>query len=427
MGLRTRFLVYILLIHIIFILLTVILFTQSKSLFILSEALIAMSLYMSFRLYRKIFRPYKLLASGVSSLRDKDFSVKFKKIGQSDLDELIEVYNKMIDTLRLERTKLNENYHFLDKLISASPSGIIIFNLNNQIEKINYSAEKIVFESYNEEIKYLPPEWNKLEELSPGESIVIKRNAIDQYKCHKSYFQDRGAKRQFVIIEELTEEVYKIEKHAYEKVIRMMAHEVNNTLGSVNSIINSSAFYLENQKLEANADFVHALKVASDRNEGLNMFMKNFADVVRLPKPMLRKSDLHHILNNIITLMQDRFRGEISVEKIYPNEEFILEIDPEQMEQVIFNIIKNATEAIESSGKIEIETLIKPQRLIIRNNGTPIDDSIKHKLFEPFYSTKTTGQGIGLTLIKEILVNHGFRFDLYTKSDGWTEFKIILG
>ena len=104
---------------------------------------------------------------------------------------------------------------------------------------------------------------------------------------------------------------------------------------------------------------------------------------------------------------------------------FEVNVDVQQMEHVLVNIVQNALEAIEAGGSIRISTGINPvKELRISNNGRKIPKAIQQKLFAPFFSTKKDGQGIGLTLIREILLNHGFRFSLQTLNDGWTEFRI---
>ena len=97
------------------------------------------------------------------------------------------------------------------------------------------------------------------------------------------------------------------------------------------------------------------------------------------------------------------------------------------MELVLSNILKNATQAIETDGNINIHLHKSPLALSIENDGTPITDEIREKLFTPFFTTKKTGQGIGLTLIREILINHGCSFSLDTRDDGITEFRILFG
>ena len=135
------------------------------------------------------------------------------------------------------------------------------------------------------------------DKLKSGESKTVVLNGITTYKLQKSHFIDRGFPRYFIMIEELTAEILAAEKKAYGKVIRMMAHEVNNTVGPVNSII-ESALKAPLPWQGANESLQKALQVAMERNQSLNLFMRNFADVVRLPEPNKKKINLHELIRS---------------------------------------------------------------------------------------------------------------------------------
>ncbi|MBN1998727.1 HAMP domain-containing histidine kinase, partial [candidate division KSB1 bacterium] len=221
-------------------------------------------------------------------------------------------------------------------------------------------------------------------------------------------------------------EILQVESQAYEKVIRMMSHEVNNSVGSVNSILDSSIQFLGAINHEKMRDYIEALNVAKGRMSSLNIFTKRFADVVRIPPPDKRNCDLREILNRVLQSYQTDLAEKnitVSVDMVSHVSIFF---DIQQLELVLVNIVKNAIQAIFSNGKINIRFKKSPLSLIFENDGEPIPPANQRKLFEPFFTTKKTGQGIGLTLIREILVNHECEFNLHTRQDGITEFKIIF-
>lgn len=367
--------------------------------------------------------------SGVEAIRDRDFTTKFVTTGKHEMDELIAVYNQMIDVLRTERTKQEQQHFFLEKLIQTSPTGIIILDYDNKVHQLNPKAiqflgadEKSFINKQVEEIEH--PVMKQISGLQSGESKTISLNGVNTYKLQKSHFIDRGFPRVFVMMEELTVEILEAEKKAYGKVIRMMAHEVNNTIGPVNSILEST---LKNGQMlnEQNATLKNALQVAVERNHNLNIFMRNFADVVRLPQPRKRKVDLHKMISNITTLMSLK-AGEKEIEFKYnlAVEPIIISADEQQMEQALINIVKNAIEAIEQRGTITFKTISHPSRLIVSDTGKGIDASLEDQLFSPFFSTKKDGQGVGLMLVREILTNHHYKFSLNTIEKGRTDFVI---
>ncbi len=197
----------------------------------------------------------------------------------------------------------------------------------------------------------------------------------------------------------------------------MMAHEVNNSIGAVNSILHVA------QPEVADPDVRQAVWVAIERNDRLNGFMRRFADVVRLPAPNSLPTDVRVLVQNVGRLMQPQADARaVTLRLVLPDAPVRWPIDVGQFEQVLVNIVKNALEACGPGQTVEVQ--LTDRRLLVRDNGQPIPDSVAANLFNPFFSTKTTGQGIGLTLTREILLNHGLSFSLRTEPDGWTEFRI---
>jgi len=431
MRLRTKYILFVSLIHIALIILSLNLIKDKIILFLAAEVVILITIIISILIYRQLIRPNNTITSGIESIEDKDFSMKFVKVGHYEMDKLIDVYNTMIDQLRVERVKQQEQHFFLENLIESTPSGIVILDFDERIISVNPAAEEFL-DSKEDELKgknfakvsgKLAKEISKIESNLP---VVIPISGMKTFRCQKASFVDRGFNNRFVVIEELTEELLKTERKAYEKVIRMMSHEINNSIGAVNSILNSSLNYSDQIAQKDRTYFVDAMKVAIRRNEHLNKFMRNFADIVRIPQPKKTRSDLHELLKTVQLLISSQIREkEIEWKWDLAENELISELDIHQIEQVLVNILKNAVEAIAEKGEVIIQTQQHPERrLMILNNGEKISEETQQKLFTPFFSTKAGGQGLGLTLIREILLNHGFNFSLNTREDGYTAFVI---
>jgi two-component system nitrogen regulation sensor histidine kinase NtrY len=425
MKLRTKYILFVSILHLLVLVLTFFIFSENKILFIVAEVLIIISVILSWQLYQQLIQPLKTLLQGTNAIRDLDFNIKFLPTGKYEMDQLIEVYNKMMDQLRIERTRQEQQHFFLEKLIYTSPTGIIILDYDQNIRQLNPKALQLL-NLQEKDVVQKPihgkshPILQEINLLASGESRTIHLNGAETYKLQKSHFTDRGFARYFIMIEELSAEILAAEKKAYGKVIRMMAHEVNNTIGPVNSILQSTL-----QTRQKNAAIDNALQVAIDRNNSLNGFMRNFADVVRLPAPNKKTNNLHSMLQQLTQLMllklaEKKIAFRFDLDSLAVN----ITADPQQMELVIINIIKNAAEAIEEEGTITFITRAHPRQLVIRDNGKGISPVNIENLFTPFFSTRADGQGIGLTLIKEILVAHGFSFSLKTVIPGTTDFMI---
>jgi PAS domain S-box-containing protein len=429
--LRRKFIIFVILIHSILIALSVLLLFTNKYFFLAAEILILVSVFVSIRLYRAFLKPLNLIASGIESIKDRDFSTTIVKTGHRDLDKLIAIYNRMIEQLRDERIKQRQQHYFLERLIETAPSGIIILDLDDNIAMLNPAAKAMLGgETYaliGRPLKNLEGVMgDALKRLQSGQSEIISVSGIQTYRCTKSHFLDRGFHRHFILIEELTREILESQKRAYEKVIRMMSHEINNSVGAVNSILVSSLNYTGQLTDTDGEDFEDAIRVAIDRNSRLNEFMSNFAEVVRVPPPAKESFDLHELLRSAHVLMGGECRERnINWHWELDQAPFTVQIDVRQMEQVLVNIIKNAIDAIGSGGNITACTDNSRDRILrIIDDGKGILPEERPHLFTPFYSTKRDGQGIGLTLIREILVNHGFKFNLETVEKGRTEFWI---
>ena len=430
MKIRTQYILFVCIIHLTLLFLSFQIFKEQKIFFIISEFFILGSILLAIRLYRSLIQPIQTITAGIEAIKDRDFNVKFLETGNEEMNKLVGTYNQMIDRLRSEGIKQQEQHFFLDKLIQTSPVGILVLDFDENIASLNPKARSllnIVEESLKgQSIQTLShPIIKEFNNLKTGESKTIQLNGIQTFKCQKAHFVDRGFNHHFITLEELTAEILTAEKKAYGKVIRMMAHEVNNSIGAINSILESILNY-KHQIVETDRlDYQNALEVAIERNDHLNYFMRNFADVIRLPAPNVESYDLNQLINSILILFHAKAsQQQVELEFKRTENSFLIPIDVSQMEQVLVNITKNALEAIDEQGRITFFLNAKGKELIISDTGRGISKELEHLLFTPFFSTKNTGQGIGLTLIRDILRNHGFAFSLQTVEKGRTEFRI---
>ncbi|NJK84498.1 MAG: PAS domain-containing protein [Saprospiraceae bacterium] len=390
---------------------------------LLAEVGILISVVLSIGLYQAFIKPLRFIYGGVEAIRDKDYSIKFLPVGSKEMDDMIAVYNNMMDNLRLERTKTEEQHFFLEKLIEASDTGILILDYDDQLISANPAAIKVLGESISNQ----HPIVQQMMPLKAGASLVLTTNGSQKYRCEVSQFIYKGFSQKFILLQDVSKELLAAEKTAYSKVIRMMAHEVNNSIGAINSIL-SSVIQFEELKGEWGDEVKSALQVAHQRNVRLNQFMRNFADVVRLPKPQLQRLNLNKVIEHTVQLIQNQLANqEIEIKMELPSPAVHVQADEQQMEQVLLNILKNAMEAIEQQGNIKIVLTQKPTTLNIWDNGCGITAEDQEKIFStPFFSTKTEGQGVGLMLVREILLNHSARFSLRSFENGWTVFEMVF-
>jgi len=279
-------------------------------------------------------------------LREEDFTTTLVDTGYRDVDELISVFNSMIIKLRQEKITIREQNQFLDLLISSSPMGLIVTDFNGHITSMNPSSERIFAIKFSEMASKRMSELPGLAvediiNMQFGEKITLSKGS-QKYLVHKESFSDHGFRHPFYLFEELTDEIREAEKQAYGKVIRMMAHEVNNTVGAVNSILSSVESSTDVFLDEAREESTKILKVALERNSQLNRFMQNFSNIVKLPKPDREHFLLNKSINSVVESYHYIFKKnniDIRCDLVEPS--LYISADRSQIEQVIANILKN--------------------------------------------------------------------------------------
>ena len=430
MSLRVQYLLFVTLIHAVLVALAAQLRTTNVPLFIGSEVLLLISIAIAVQLYRGFVRPFQLIAAGTAAIQSKDFSLKFVPVGQREMDQLIAVYNDMIDALRQERVSQHEKSFLLERLIQASPAGILLLDFDGCIESANPAAARMLGQPAPSMLGIrpaaLPGAWGPaLAALVEGQPQALRLSGLQAYRATAAHFLDRGFTRRFIVLEELTRELIKEEKQAYEKLIRLMSHEVNNSIGAINSILQSFQHYTPQLAPSDQPDYTQALDVSIARNTQLANFIANYAHLVRLPPPTPQSTDLHALLRGIGRLLQPQSEERrIAWHLELPPGPLLLNFDTQQLEQALLNIAKNALEAIGHDGNIWVRTTARPPTLVIENDGPALTPEVSQRLFTPFFSTKRDGQGIGLTLVRDVLLAHGFRFSLQPGTAQRTAFTV---
>lgn len=400
---------------------------DSRLPYYIMEGTIAFILIYLIVFYNKIVKPMHTIGNGMELLREQDFSSRLSPVGQHEADRIVNIFNRMMDQLKNERLRLREQNHFLDLLIQASPMGVIITDLDGNISQANPMAIKMLgihLESLlNKPIEKIDsPLASELAALSKEETRVVRLNDANIYRCTFTFFIDRGFQHPFYLIERMTDEVIRAEKKAYEKVIRMIAHEVNNTTAGITSTLDTVEQALATEKdMEEICDVMH---VCTERCFSMSKFITRFADVVKIPEPLLSRNSLNETATTCVRFMEGLCNDHhIQLTLQCAPDVGDVNLDTSLFEQVLVNIIKNAVESIGQNGEIRITTTA-PASLEVADNGPGISKETEEKLFSPFFSTKPHGQGIGLIFIREVLNRHGCTFSLRTYNDGWTRFRI---
>ena len=391
-------------------------FRSHPTWFYVTEGFVVLILFYLWYFYRKTIRPYDTLIGGMELVRELDLTTRLAPSGQHETDIIVRTFNDLLGRLRSEHLRLEEQYTFLNLLIDASPMGVIQCDLDGNTTSMNPAAREMLSPSIEETIHALPL----------GETTTVRIPGGPQlFRISHLSFPDRGFQHPFFLIESLTSEIRLAEKAAYERVIRMIAHEVNNSVaGIMGSLTGDEA----------------------ERLTALSSFVSRFAEVVKIPQPQLQLCDLSEeaeacrpFLENLCT------QAHVHIDFHLTDEAVPVHLDTVLFQQVLINIVKNAVESIgkatgsclasdqRSSGRVSgnatqgLVTLevTTPATLTITDNGHGIPPAIAKNLFTPFFSTKPQGQGLGLLLIRDILTSHHCTFNLLTnQEDHLTRFTI---
>jgi signal transduction histidine kinase len=434
-SLRARFLAYLIALHLLLAGLAAWLIASNRLWLFAVELVFVASFAVGLVLLRSFATSLDFVRDSAQLLEDSDFMSRVREVGEGDIDRLIRVYNRMVGSLREERVRIEEQQQFLARVLRESPGGILVLDFDRRVEMINPAAARLLqirgADLVGTALAAIErPLAAALDSLAAGESHIVSIWGGRRVRAAHGTFVDRGFRRSFYLLEELTEELRQSEKAAYEKLIRMLSHEVNNTVGASNSLLNSCLSYADQLAPDDRTDFERAIGVVIGRTAQLNDFMRSFADVVRLRAPVRRDVDLAVLVSDVSALVRAQAAAvgiDIGVD-IQPGLP-LLSIDRAQIEQALVNIAKNGIEAIGRDGTLTFRLFERDGNCLleIEDTGPGISPAAREQLFTPFFSTKEGGQGIGLTLVQEILVNHDLDYALESPPGGPTRFTIVFG
>lgn len=379
-----------------------------------------------------VLLPTRSALLGISLLKSGEYNNRLTRVGEPHADKIVGVFNSLMARLSEESLKVQEINHLLDLLIQASTTGVVLMDYDFNISFVNPAflamsgeeKENLVARKY----KDLPGAvWQAAARMRVGDSESLSLEGNEIYKLTKLSFMEKGFRREFLLLDRLTDEIRQAEKQAYGKVVRTMAHEVNNTIGGVSSFLETLV------EIEGEDSEIGQLAESCILGcQSLAEFIRRYAEVVKIGDPALRKVNLNDEILAAQPFLNTLIPSGIELVINCCEEDTEVNIDPVMMRQVLVNIVKNAAESVAETGrkdgKVEIRTIRNGKRveLEVEDNGKGISAEAESQLFKLFYTTRQNGQGIGLTMTAEILRRHGFPFTLTTPTPGRTLFRITL-
>jgi len=428
----SRLTIYLVFLHLVFMTLAVFaLWEKHRAWIAVVEAVLVATLIIGYWLVRQLMRVDELADIGGEFIQEGDFSHYFKESGQPEINHLVRIFNKMVEILRSERLLKLEQQKLLEQVIHASPSGILTLDLDGKIDTINPAAASLLGveleDAASKSLDEIPGILAlQLAGLPEGDTTIVTLPGPRKIRCEHGGFFESGFRRSLYLMLDLTREFWTTEKRVYERVIRTFSHEVNNTVGAVNSILRSCLGFSEQLTEKDRPDYEEALNVAIDRSDNLNEFMRGYASIIRLPSPVRSSISLPELLRKLKVLLEPECsQRDIRLELEIDNQVPQVQMDYAQTEQALMNVVRNSIDAIGENGKILLhlhELSNGIQEVVVLDNGPGLKPEIRDDLFTPFVTSKENGQGLGLVLVKEVMTRHGLDFTLITGPDGLTRF-----
>jgi two-component system nitrogen regulation sensor histidine kinase NtrY len=386
--------------------------------------LIAITLVQVYSLIKYIDATNKELTRFLLTIKHSDFSQSFSHQGfGGSFKDLSAAFNEVIESFQKTRGEKEEHLKYLQTVMQHVGVGLISYSENGKVEFINKAAKKLLNINYLQTIYKLDELsegfYKKIAKLRPGNNITIKivgENEIIQLLIYTTEFKMREQKYTLVALQNIQSELEDNEMEAWQKLIRVLTHEIMNSIapisslaGTVNNMISNGA--LNNE--DGLDDVKNAIATIQKRSDGLINFVQNYRNLTKVPKPNFGIVRIAEIFNRVENLMLQQFEeNDISLSFSVEPDTLEITADQELIEQVLINILLNAKHALKNSKEAQVVIISYTDergKIVIRiiDNGPGISKEAQEKIFIPFFTTKQDGSGIGLSLSRQIMRSHG--------------------
>jgi len=368
-------------------------------------------LSIAFNLKQRIVRPLQTLSNILAAIRDGDYSSRGRRAASGDaLGEVMLEVNDLGTTLREQRLGAMEATALLRTVMSEIDSAVFAFDRAAQLRLVNRAGEKLLGQPAIRLLGRTSADLglasclNGHSDSGPYTMQMVFPGGVGRWEIRRGTFREGGMQHELLVLTDLSQTLREEERSAWQRLLRVLGHELNNSLAPIKSVAGSLDDLLKRQPRPTDwrEDVHRGLEVISARADSLARFIESYSKLARLPQPHFEPLQIGELVQRVAAL-----ETRLPV-KVFAGPKVLIRADSVQLEQLLINLIRNAVDAsLETGGGVEVgwnrnngqvEVCIKDQGPGIANTAN---------LFVPFFTTKTTGSGIGLVLSRQIAEAHG--------------------
>ena len=369
-------------------------------------------------LIESMIRPMQTLSNVVASLREGDYSFRARGASARDpLGELATEINALADLLQKQRVRSLEATALLARILEVMHAPLFAFDRENLLQLVNNAGTQLLARPYARCFGHTARELG-LDALlaAPDQSIHSFGAKPARWLLRKTTFRQDGVPHTLLLLADVSLPLQEEEQAAWKRLIRVLGHELSNSLAPIKSIAGSLLARVDHMDGEADTirDFRRGLGVVESRADALHRFVQSYRLLAQLPPPHLKPVTLGRLLEQVV-LLEQRLAVHLD-----PGPPVTLNADPDQLEQMFINLLANAVDATLAN---DAKAVLVSWRVVDSSASVTIDDSglgiaNTENLFVPFYTTKPKGSGVGLALAQQIARAHGGEIRLLNREDG---------
>ena len=404
--------------------------------------------YQIYELYQYVIETNRKLTRFLEAVRYSDFTAGFSKDSKlgSSFRDLNRMFNEVFDAFRKARAEKEEHWQYLKTVVQHVNVGLLSYDESGSVELVNNTAKRYLRVNHIaniQELAHVNPEvYQAILKLSPGSKTLVKPSSDLHLSINATELRLRGTQYKLVSIQNILSELQQQEIESWQNLTRVLRHEIMNSITPIASLAGTAIDIVQEDAVRQNGhlffdqeaydDINMSLRTIENRSKGLVTFVDAYRNFTNIPQPEFERVRIEKVISEVMKLIKAGVADQrISLTVNIEPSNLIARMDAKLIEMVLINVLKNAAEVLNETPNPEISVSVRAdqeQRVFIEitDNGPGIEPEALEKIFIPFYTTKSTGSGIGLSLSQRIMQMHQGNLSARSKVGEGTTFTLQL-